>query len=83
MVVETGLPNFHRVIVAILNNSSVIGKKAYLKTCVSRKQSTPIFPKNKHFLPPNTHKYVYMYQGVRNVCFSENLTFFVYLKHTF
>ena len=24
-------------------------------TGVSRKQSTPKFPKNKHFLPPDTH----------------------------
>ena len=25
---------------------------------VSRKQSTPNFPKNEHFLPPHTHRYV-------------------------
>ena len=25
---------------------------------VSRKQSTPNFPKNEHFLPPDTHTYV-------------------------
>ena len=31
------------------------GKKANLKMCVSRKQSTPNFPKNEHFLPPDTH----------------------------
>ena len=24
-----------------------------------------------------------MYQGLRNVCFSENLAFFVFLKHPF
>ena len=29
-----------------------------LKTGVSRKQSTPNFPKNEHFLPPDTHTYV-------------------------
>ena len=34
------------------NNSS------NLKTGVSRKQSTTNFPKNKHFLPPDTHTYV-------------------------
>ena len=28
-----------------------------LKTGVSRKQSTPNFPKNKHFLPPDTYTY--------------------------
>ena len=32
---------------------------ANLKTDVSRKQSTPKFPKNKHFLPPDTHTYTY------------------------
>ena len=29
-----------------------------LKTGVSRKQSTPKFPKNKHFLPPEMHTHV-------------------------
>ena len=28
---------------------------ANLKTGVSRKQNTPNFPKNEHFLPPDTH----------------------------
>ena len=30
---------------------------ANLKTGVSRKQSTPNFPKNEHFLPPYTEKF--------------------------
>ena len=51
-----------------------------LKTGVSRKQIEPNFPKNEHFLPPDTHTYV---QGVRNVRFSENLAYFVFLKHLF
>ena len=38
--------------------SSVIGKRANLKTGVSRKKSTPNFPKKQHFLPPDTRKYV-------------------------
>ena len=38
--------------------SSVIRQKANFKTGVSRKQSTPKLPKNKHFLPPDTHTYV-------------------------
>ena len=42
--------------------SSVI--RQYLKTGVSRKQSTPNFPKNEHFLPPDTH-------GVRYVHFQK------------
>ena len=33
-----------------------VGNKA--KGRISRKQSTPNFPKNEHFLPPDTHKYV-------------------------
>ena len=49
------------------------GKRTNLKTGVSKKQSTPSFPKNEHFLPP--------YQGVRNARFSENLACFVILKH--
>ena len=31
------------------------GKGAYLKTGVTRKQRLPNFPKNKHFLPRDTH----------------------------
>ena len=31
------------------------GKRANLKTGVTRKQSTPNFPKNEHFLPLDTH----------------------------
>ena len=52
---------------------SVIRQKGDLKTEVTRKQSTPNFPKKEHFLPPDTRAY----EGVRNVCFSENLTCFV------
>ena len=51
------------------------GKRANLKTGVSRKQSTPNFPKNKHFLPPDTDTCAY--QGVRHV------RFVVFLKHPF
>ena len=55
--------------------SSVIGKRANLKTGVSRKRSMPNFPINEHFLPSDTHTYVFVsggtfvYQGVRGVCF--------------
>ena len=34
------------------------GKKANRKTELTRKQSTPNFPKNEHFLFPKTHTYV-------------------------
>ena len=55
--------------------SSVIGKRANLKTGVSRKQSMPNFPINEHFLPSDTHTHVFVsggtfvYRGVRDVCF--------------
>ena len=34
------------------------GQRANLLTGLSRKQSTPNFPRNEHFLPPDTHTYV-------------------------
>ena len=37
---------------------------------------TQNFPKNQHFLPPDTYTYVRcVYQGVRNVSFSENVAY--------
>ena len=36
--------------------SSVKGKRSNLQMSVWRKQNTPNFPKNEHFLPPDTHK---------------------------
>ena len=39
----------------ILKFVSNKAKRANLKTGVSRKQSTPNFPKNEYFLPPDTH----------------------------
>ena len=38
-------------------------------------QSAPNFPKNKHFLPPDTQKYL----GAKNILSSENLVYFVFL----
>ena len=51
------------------------GKRANLKTEVTRKESTPNFPKNTHFYPV-TRTRMCAYQEVWNVCFSENLTCF-------
>ena len=62
--------------------SSVIRKRANLKTGVSRKPSSPNFPKNEHSLPPDTHPKMCV-SGVRNVRFSENLACSVFLKHPF
>ena len=42
-----------------IDNSSVIRQKGKFQSGVSRKQSKPNFPKNEHFLPPDTHTRVY------------------------
>ena len=44
-----------------------IGKGLSLKTVVTRKESTPKFPKNKHFLPPDRYFYVCVSGGKK--CF--------------
>ena len=41
-----------------VENSSIIRQKYESLNGVTRKQSTPHFPKNEHFLPPDTHKFV-------------------------
>ena len=53
-----------------------------LKTDVARKQSTPNFPKNKHFLSAIC-KRMCPYQWVRNVRFLEKLACFVFLLPSF
>ena len=66
--------------------SSLIRKKGESQNRVSRKQSTPNFPKKRTFLTPwDEHVYVRTcaYQGVRNFVFSENLAYFVFLKYPF
>ena len=45
---------------------------------VMKKQTTKNFPKNKHFLPPDTHTQVCATE-VKNVPFSENLAYFLFL----
>ena len=45
---------------------------------VTRKQSTPNFPKNEHFLSPNTQTYVCV-SGGKHVRFLENLACFVFI----
>ena len=60
---------------------TVIRQKGKSRNGFSRKQSMPNFPKNEHFLPP--HMYTCVYQGVRNVHFSEYLECFILLKHPF
>ena len=46
-------------------------KRANLKTEVIRKQSTPNFPKNKHFLPPDPHMFVYVLGGKKFLFFGK------------
>ena len=80
--------NIVRVILKFANlkdvsSLSVIDRRANLKTGVSRKQGTPNFPKNEHFLPADTCTRTFAYQALRNVRFSENLACFVFLKHLF
>ena len=45
--------------------SSAIRQKGELKTGITKKQSTPNFPKNKQFLPPDTHTYVCVSRGTK------------------
>ena len=58
---------------------SVIRQKGDLKTGVSRKQSTPKFTKNKHFLPPDTHTYVCV-SGGKKCLFFGNFGVLCYLE---
>ena len=59
----------------------LVNKAEGLKTVVSRKQSTPN-SQNRHFKPPDTYTQV-GYQGVRNVCYWENLERFFFLLTAF
>ena len=52
---------------------------ANLKTGVSRKQSTPKFLKNKHFLPPDKHMHVCVSGGKKCLLF-ENFSVLCFLK---
>ena len=58
--------------------------KANLKTEVTRKQSTPNFPKNEYFLPPETHTYesgstTPLISWFANNIFSASVNFRLYL----
>ena len=45
------------------NNSSVITQKGESQMGVTRKKITPNFPKNEHFLTPDTHRHVHVTGG--------------------
>ena len=57
-------------------------KKVNLKAGVKRKQSTPNFWKTSISFPL-IHISLCVYQGVRNICFSENLACFVFFLPPF
>ena len=60
------MPSFHPIKNVHQVSSVIRQKRANLKTGVSRKQSTPKFPKNKHFLP---HTYVCVSGGKKCLFF--------------
>ena len=49
---------------------------------VTRKQSTPNFPKNEHFSPPDTDTYVCV-SGVKKCLFSEKFGVLAFLLPPF
>ena len=63
-----------------MNTSSVVRQKGESQNGGNKKQTTRNFPKNKHFLPPDTH---ISYQRVRNVRFSKNSACFAFLLPPF
>ena len=65
------------VTVRMKDTSSVIGQKGESQNGCFKKTKHVKFPEKRTFLTPC------LYQGVRNVRFSENLTCFVFLKHPF
>ena len=48
---------------SILENSSVIRQKDESQDRDKKKKSTPSFPINEHFLPPDSHIYVCVTEG--------------------
>ena len=70
------------VSVSLLNIGRKWGKRANLKTVFQENKAVQIFRKTNIFYPL-IHKRTCAYQGVRNVCFWENLASFVFLKHPF
>ena len=75
---RTKLPHPLFFLNSILINSSIIRQKGEYQTEVTRKQSTPNFPKNKHFLHPDTHMYV----RVRNFRFFAKFGMFWFLVNS-
>ena len=49
-------------------NTSVIRQKGKSQNGVTRTQNTVNFPKNKHFLPPDTHMHLRLSRG-KNIRF--------------
>ena len=63
--------------------SSVIKQKIESQNGCFKKTKHAKFSEKRKFLTPLSRTRTCVYQGVRNVCFSENLACFVFLKHPF
>ena len=67
-----------------MSNSSVIRQKDESQNgCFKIQKKHVKFSEKKPFLTPLIRSRTCAYQGVRNVCFSENLAGSVFLKHPF
>ena len=66
---------------ALTTTESVIRQRGESQNGCSKKTKHVIFSEKRTLLPPDTHTYVRVYQGVKNVCFSKNNTCFAFLKY--
>ena len=65
-------------------NSSVIRQKGESQNgCFKKRKHAKFSKKRTSFTPWYTHVRTSAYHGVKNVCFSENLECFLFLKHPF
>ena len=67
-----------QIFLAVMNILSAIRDKGESQDVCYKNITKGTFPKNKHFLPPDTHKHACV-SGIRNVHFSENLACFVFV----
>ena len=62
---------FAGLLAVTLKPSVIRQKRVNLRTGVPRRQSKPNFPKNEHFLPPDTHTYVCVSWGKKCLFFGK------------
>ena len=53
------------------NNLSVVRQKDKAQDGITRKRSTPNFPENEHFLPPDANTYVCVSEGKKCLFFGK------------